>query len=267
MLNILKKRTQKRSPRLLVVDRCHYISPNMIRVTFAGKVLEGIPFNSAGANCKIMLPDENQSLEEFKIQLMDGPKPVTRTYTVRQIRSDPLEMDIDFVAHGENGPASKWVMNANPGDFIGFAGPSSPKIQNFYADWYLIAADMSALPVAAATLEAMPEDAKGVAIFEILSEADKQKFSIPSGIDVNWVVSPDPYSSSTKQLEFLKQMQWPSGIVQTCVAGESAVIRTLRNYLNNDKNIDRRHTYISGYWKIGLVEDEHQAYKRAQSDA
>ncbi len=261
-----KKKSDRRAPRILTVERVKYITPNMIRVTFAGDILNGIPMDCAGANRKIMLPAEDQDRETFCRQLDEGPRPVTRTYTVRSIRSNPLEMDIDFVAHGENGPASKWAMNAKPGDFCGFAGPGPAKVTEFYADWYLVAADMSALPVALATLEAMPADAKGVALFEILSEEDRQEIKVPVGIEVRWLVTPDPYTPSQKQLEHVQHLNWPEGTVQTCIAGESSVIRALRDYVNNDKGIERQHTYISGYWKIGLVEDEHQAYKREISN-
>ena len=55
---------------------------------------------------------------------------------------------------------------------VGRAAPRGPKVEAFDADWYLVAADMSALPLAAATLEAMPRDARGVALLEVTSEAD-----------------------------------------------------------------------------------------------
>jgi NADPH-dependent ferric siderophore reductase len=40
------------------------------------------------------------------------------------------------------------------------------------------------------------------------------------------------------------------------------VIRALRGFLANDKKLQREDVFISGYWKIGLVEDEHQKAKR-----
>ena len=61
------------------------------------------------------------------------------------------------MANGDNGPASRWANNAAPGSFLGFSGPSTPKLTHFEADWYLVAADPSALPVAAAALEAIAQ--------------------------------------------------------------------------------------------------------------
>jgi hypothetical protein len=39
----------------------------------------------------------------------------------------------------------------------------------------------------------------------------------------------------------------------------------IRDHLNNTRQVPRKDTYISGYWKIGLVEDEHQKMKRAEA--
>lgn len=254
-----------RAPRLLTVARVARLTPNMIRITFAGPELDGFPAGREGANCKIMLPRSGQNREEFAAQLDGaGPKPVTRTYTVRHFRQSPAELDIDFVIHGNEGPASYWASHAKPGDFCGIAGPGPVKVAHFEADWYLLAADMSALPVAAATLEAMPEDAKGIALFEVMSEADRQRLSVPPGINVHWLVQPDPHVPSRAQEQFFRAIDWPAGRVQTCIAGESGVIRSLRAFLHQEKALPRADTYISGYWKIGLIEDEHQKVKRAE---
>ena len=80
-------------------------------------------------------------------------------------------------------PASAWARQgkarqAKEGDFCRFAGPDSVKIKEFYADYYLVVADMSALPVAAAMLEAMPAEAVGTAFLEITSLNDKQGISV-----------------------------------------------------------------------------------------
>ena len=45
------------------------------------------------------------------------------------------------------------------------------------------------------------------------------------------------------------------------------MIKGLRAFLHNEKGLPRDDTYISGYWKIGLVEDEHQKIKRLEANA
>ncbi|WP_422022226.1 siderophore-interacting protein [Roseibium sp.] len=259
----------KRKPRFLTVKSAVYLSPHMIRVTFAGPELEGFPLGQEGANCKLVLPRDGERREDFEAYFApDGPDekvhPV-RTYTVRGYRPDSLELDIDFVAHGDNGPATRWAQSAKPGSFLGFFGPSQKKIKEFYADWYLVAADLSAMPVAEAVLEQMPQDAKGVALFEVPSKDDIREIVVPSNIEIHWLIHEDPHVASTAQLDFIKSMAWPDGVVQTCIAGESSVIRSIRDYLHNTRQVPRKDTYISGYWKIGLIEDEHQKMKRAEA--
>lgn len=258
----------KRSPRILTVKSARHLSPHMIRVTFSGSELEGFPAGHEGANCKLVLPRTDESRAAFASWFAPGGSQekvhAVRTYTVRAFRPEALELDIDFVAHASDGPASNWAQNAQPGSFLGFFGPSQPKKTEFYADWYLVAADLSALPVAAATLEAMPSDARGVAIFEVPSEDDRQDLTIPTGITVHWLVTDGASAAFSAQVGLIKSMDWPRGTVQTCIAGESSVIRALRDYLNNERQLPRKDTYISGYWKIGLVEDDHQKMKRAE---
>lgn len=255
----------KRIPRLLSVKSVQHITPNMIRVTFGGPNLGSIPSGCEGANCKIFLPEENQTLAAFQDQLAGGPRPVVRTYTVRHIRPDVGEVDIDFVDHGDGGPASAWAIRAKPGAFCGFAGPGSVKLTSFVADWYLLAADLSALPVVAATLEAMPRDAKGVAFFEVIDASDRQAIDAPPGIVQHWLVHPDPSRASTQLADRIQEMEWPTGEIQTCIAGESSVIKSLRAFLHGTKGISRTQTYLSGYWKIGMIEDEHQQMKRTEA--
>ena len=253
-------------PRVLIVKDAWYLTPNMIRVIFAGPSLDGFPEGRDGGNCKLMLPEPGEAKEAFQDRLQNGPPPVRRTYTVRKFDAACCELTIDFVAHGDEGPASYWASHAKAGDFLGFAGPSEPKIMGYDADWYLVAADPSAIPVAAVALETMPRDAKGVAIFEITSSEDRQDIDIPNGIDVHWLIHSDPHMPSQAQETFIRAMDWPEGRVQTCIAGESGVIKSLRGFLANEMKVPKEDVYISGYWKIGLIEDQHQKAKRDGND-
>jgi len=255
---------QRPMPRILTVKKAWRLTPNMIRVTFAGPELSGFPHGREGSNCKLMLPEPDESRARFETRLLDGPRPVRRTYTVRHYRPTTQELDIDFVAHGDTGPASRWAIRARPGDFLGFAGPSAPKVRNFDADWYLFAADPSAIPMAASVLESLPADAQGVALFEVTSAEDQQDIAAPEGMEMHWIVQPDPHVASHAQDAFIRGLDWPEGRVQVCIAGETGVVRALRTFVLGEKNVPRGDTYVSGYWKIGLIEDDHQKMKRAE---
>ena len=84
---------------------------------------------------------------------------------------------------------------------------------------------------------------------------------------LNWLVHPDPHAPSTQLIDAIHAWNWPTGIVQTCIAGESGVIKALRSYVTGEKGLAKQDYYISGYWKMGLIEDEHQQMKRAEAAA
>ncbi|WP_243394549.1 siderophore-interacting protein [Yoonia maritima] len=255
----------KRTPRLMTVTQKSWLTPNMIRVTCAADWIKTLETGIDGAHFKLFMPKVDQPIDAFKTQLTDGPRPDVRTYTIRYLRAEAGEIDIDFVDHGDAGPASAWARRCKAGDVVGFAGPGPVKIKDFFADTYVLAADMSALAVAAATLESMPRDAKGIAFFEITTPEDKQEIDAPEGIEIQWLVHPDPHIPNAQSIDKIRALPELSGQVQTCIAGESSMIKTLRDEIVNQRGVPKGDAYISGYWKIGLIEDEHQQAKRAEA--
>lgn len=262
-----KAAAPKRTTCILEVCAAWRVTPNMIRVTFKAPEMAMLTAEIAGGHCKIMLPSEGQDAAGLARQVAEGPKPVTRTYTIRHARPERCEIDIDFVAHGDNGPASAWAARARAGDVVGFAGPGAPKLTDHTADYYLVAADMSALPVAAAGLESLPKDARGIAIFEVLSAADRQQIDAPAGIEQHWLIHDDPEVESTQATAMIAGLTLPEGRIKTLVAGETGVIRKLRMHLRGERALPRGDVYASGYWRIGLAEDEHQKVKNVEAAA
>lgn len=89
--------------------------------------------------------------------------PVTRTYTVRSVGEDRLS--IDFVVHGDIGPAAgiagPWAASAQPGDRLVVSGPGGGYAPDPAADAHLLAGDESAVPAVASALEARPARERG----------------------------------------------------------------------------------------------------------
>ena len=255
----------KTSPHLMHVTKAAHFIRNKIRVTLGGAVIQDMGSGCEGAHCKIFLPQMRQRKTDFAAQLIRGPRPTVRTYTIRYIRPEKAEIDIDFVDHGDAGPASAWARAAHHGDFCGFVGPGSVKLRDFYADYYIVAADMSGLPVVAATLEAMPRDANGVAFFEIRHQDDAQHINAPPGIALYWMLHGDTSQPNRQLLDAIEEWEWPKGRVQTCIAGESKAIKAIRYHLLQERRLPKRDCYISGYWKIGLIEDEHREMQRMEA--
>lgn len=71
----------------------------------------------------------------------------------------------------------------------------------------------------------MPTDAKGVAIFEVTSAEDLQEIDALGGIQMHWLVHPSLHDAYTAQEALTRSLDWPEGRAQTCIVGESGVIR------------------------------------------
>ena len=86
-----------------------------------------------------------------------------RTYTIPHLRPAQCDVDIDFVLHGETGPASRWALHAQPGANLQIVAPdrrfSAEQIGDF--EWtppaelgqLLLMVDATALPATEAFLE------------------------------------------------------------------------------------------------------------------
>ena len=256
----------KRPIRCCEVLSTSRITLNMQRVVVGGEALRGFTPGQEGANFKIAVPKPGQTEDAFRAELKDASAMrIVRTYTVQNYDPEANALTIDFAVHQSDhaAPACDWSTAAQPGDLLGVMGPGEKKITTFDADWYVLAADMSALPAVGAILADMPREAKGAAFFEITHADDIQDFDAPGGIDINWLVHPDPSVASTAQIDAVRTLDLP-GNTQAIVVGEHSVVGELKSYLLDELGLDAARCYISPYWKIGLVEDEHQILKRSE---
>lgn len=228
----------------------------MVRVTLGGEGLDGFPPGFAGGYVKLMLAPPSAA-----------SKAVIRTYTIRHQRADAI--DLDFALHGGEaaGPATKWALDARPGDTIVVGGPGLPKPLPQQRDFYLIAGDMTALPAISVNLAALPADARGFAAIEIQDEADRPDLVVPEGVHVEWLVNPEPGLRPALLVDALRSARRPEGALAGWAACEFSSMRALRDYLRDELGLGPADLYISSYWKHGLVEDEHKLVKRQDAEA
>lgn len=239
-------------PRELTVINKSHITPNMLRVTLGGNNIHTIPEDQESGYVKLIFPIGDQ-------------KPLVRTYTIRNQRTD--EIDIDFVLHEDGGPASTWAKQAQPNDTIFVGGPGPKKLIEESTDWKLFVGDMTALPAISVNLAKLPQDAKGYAILEVISEEDIQALKHPAGIELKWVINPHPGENTSLLLDQIKLLSWFEGSVSVWVACEFSSMKTLRSFFKNDVKVEKENFYISSYWKLGSNEDQHKEVKRIDTEA
>lgn len=198
-----RERPAYRSFRVQVarVDR---LTPHFTRITFTADDL--IDFGTAGLDqrVKVVLPLPEIGFAAFPDvddwysawrELPEALRNPFRTYTVRAVRPDAREVDIDFVGHGDGGPASAWAASAGRGDEIVLVGPDEYSAGRATGiDWrpgdvetLLLAGDETAAPAISAILESLPADARGVALIEVPGADDRLELRAPAGVEVRWL--------------------------------------------------------------------------------
>lgn len=214
-----------------------------------------------------------------------------RTYTIRAVRQQLGEIDIDFALHGDVGPASAWALAASIGDELVVVGPDARSADAAVGiEWHpgaattlLLAGDETAVPAISAILEALPADAVGAAILEVPDDADFLPLAGPKGVEVHWHArrerscgellevavrawtcahldrSSRP-SDELAEIDVDSELLWEAPAeaagrgLYAWFAGEAGVIKALRRFLVTERGVDRRQVAFMGYWRHGKAE-------------
>lgn len=241
--------------RNVILKEKEIVSPNLTRMTLTGEELGSFPTGFEGGYVKLVLSEPQ-----------DGSKPTLRSYTIREFDEDSRALTLELVSHGDKGPAARWASDASEGESITIVGPGACQPINPDGDWFLLAGDMSALPAIAVNLDRLPEDATGHVVMEVIDEADKRPLDVPAGMEINWVINPDPDSENSMLEDTVMALPWRDGQASVWVAGEFSASRALRQYFRHDRQISREFMYVSCYWKIGTTDEGMKAAKKADPE-
>lgn len=285
------------------VARIEQLSGNFTRITFAGEELRH--FGSAGFDqrVKVLLPNADGSWTDFGLfsgaavaewytawrQLPDEQRNPMRTYTVRSSRPEQAEIDVDFVLHGTDGPASAWASAARIGDGVILIGPDSraegePGGMEWHpgtAERVLLAGDETAVPAICAIVESLGEGITGEVFLEVPATADMLPLEVRANLHIKWLARDGASHGSLLgpaveewgrrhlarreaadvELETDPDvLLWDSpGDARrdeyAWLAGESGVITGLRRHLVRDLGMDRSAVAFMGYWRAGRSEN------------
>lgn len=134
--------------------------------------------------------------------MVEGERPVMRTYTIRKFMPETSSIEVDFVRHITEdlqcGFAARWADNAKAGDSVSIMGPGPIADIDMAADWFFMVADMTALPALSAKIKTLPRDAKGYAVIKVQESNDIQEIEAPTGFKVTWLVEEDSLSESAE---------------------------------------------------------------------
>lgn len=249
---------------VFILEKKENITPHMIRITLKGDVH---PYKDCvvGVNNKIFIPPvgvkkvyfPEMGVKSDKVHLVaDNLRPDIRTYTHRGIDLENNFLIIDFVNHGENGPASCWALHAKIGDKLGVA----MKLKNYplhpQADWYFLIGDATAVPVLSSILEALPTTAQGQVLLEVSSKEDEQNLKKPEAVDIIWLHNPNPEKGS-QLAQKAREILIPENQSKFAyIAAEFLIVKALRKYFRNDLDWSINELNAYSYWKAGVAEDK-----------
>ncbi|GAA4601834.1 NADPH-dependent ferric siderophore reductase [Actinoplanes octamycinicus] len=223
----------------------------------------------------------------------DRQNPI-RTYTVRAVRPHLREVDVDMVLHGVSGPASRWAVSAGPGSIACLLGPNADFPgptggTDFHppagTNRILLVGDETAVPAIASILSRLPAGMRGEVLLEVPESGDQLLVDAPPGVRVTWLprdgaahgaklipavqaaaahLLGDAAGATCAELEDVdvdEGLLWevPDGTdavdgFYAWLAGEAAVIKTLRRHLVSTCGVDRRAVAFMGYWRLGKAE-------------
>lgn len=279
------------------------LGPSFVRLTLTGPELAG--FGAAGCDqrFKLVLSRDDAGLDRLRRRGQDWyaeycampgeQRPVIRTYTVRAVRPERAELDVDVVLHGVEdghaGPAASWAAAAQPGERIVLLGPDRPGSgRPWGVEWapppaartLLLAGDETAVPAVCAILESMaPGSRRVTALLEVPEAGDAMNVALPVGATLRWLPR-DGAARGSRLVPAVHAALGELGIAAApteapeevgdellwevpdldaasgCyawLAGESGVVKTLRRRLVGDLGVPRGSVAFMGYWRQGVA--------------
>ncbi|MFZ4236111.1 siderophore-interacting protein [Streptomyces murinus] len=265
----------------LQVARTRRLGPSLVRVTFDGAELKGFHSDGRDQSLSLFLPHPGQKepvvprdlgeawWQEYR-ELPEDVRAVMRSYTLRELRREPDEIDIDFALHGVEpgaatpaGPASQWAARAVPGDRVLVLGPAladnrairfRPPVDT---DLVVMWGDETAVPAATAILESLPAGTRVRAWLQVPRAGDIQDVRTDADAEITWLVRGE---GAPEPLAALQSARLPdAGHPYVWIAGESGHVKALRRHFVRDRGVDRRRVTFVGYWRRGLTEEQLRA--------
>lgn len=241
------------------------IHPHLRQITFGGGDLE--TFAPAGPDTFIyvLLPppgrDELTIDQSFTwigyYEMSDEERPVGAYYTLRRWRPEVAEIDMLFVLHGDEGPASRWAKQAAPGQPVALWGPRTAWHPPADTDSYLLVADDTGLPAVAVILETLPADARVRVVAEVDHEAEQPALRVGPNVEIVWCHRNGAEAGTTTNLpDAVRSLELPSGTPYVWGGGESRTMTAVRTYVRHEVGLSREQVSLVAYWRHAAHADD-----------
>jgi NADPH-dependent ferric siderophore reductase len=247
------------------VVRTHRLTPHMHRVTIGGGDLANFVSAAADQFITLILPQPGQDRPQIDPEtftweiyraMSEETRPIVRNYTARHHRPEVAEIDVDFVIHGDGGPASVWALTAQPGDHLAIWGPRMAYAPPERTDWHLLCADETGLPAVLAICEDLAPGERAVAYVEIPDAGEEQAIASAGNVTIHWLHRNGiPAGESDLLIDAVRAATFPPGTVYAWGGGERRLMATVRKHLQEERDVPTSAISFINYWRTGNHDD------------
>ncbi|WP_342319595.1 siderophore-interacting protein [Corynebacterium mayonis] len=243
------------------------LSPEMIRLSLNAPGLKGQKLAHTDHYIKFLfVPEEADYSWPFDLADIRATRPrhlhpVTRTYTLRRVDVESGDMDIDFVVHSTTGLASSWASRAEIGDVIAFVGPGGAWHPEKIYSHFVFVGDETAAPAIAAGVEKLPPGATADVYVEISGAGAEFEMPHGEGVNMRWIYR-DNALHGTALAQAVRDAGIPDKPTGWFIHGVAEMVKEMRRFLFIENEVEKKDVSISGYWRLGMTEDDWQASKR-----
>jgi len=236
--------------RLLTVRKSRLLFEGMQRVTVHYPDIDRL--QGHGIHFRLILPCNKSRPPVWPVMGPNGAPvwPVgadelhARYVTLKNIRADLEEVDIDIVRHG-TGIVSQWAQNASQGQLVGAMGPAGMKNLP-EAKSYFLAADGTGLPAVAQLLSRLPQDAVGDVVVALPPSVDPRSYLPESGLTFH-TLSPDTFEGNV--VEMAERLTVKDETGYAFFAGEFGNAQSLRAHFKKGLGLDKTTQISATYWR------------------
>ena len=248
-----------------ILRKKEFVTPHLIRVYLENNDVSFFEDTTLGGTCKLLFPPlgirdihyaEYDEMNKKWVSPSDKFKPVSRTYTLRNIDAANNQVVIDIANHGLNGPGSRWANEAKIGDRIGVSMKSKKKDLAPKTDFILLAADLTGLPAISTIIESLSANTKGIVCVEVPTENDIHTIETKANLEFKWIINPE-VGNGTALHTLVKKQNLPKrkeGKRFAYIAGESKSVKEIKSFFKDDLEWKKDEFYCTSHWKAGKAE-------------
>ncbi|MFD5557688.1 siderophore-interacting protein [Streptomyces sp. NPDC127068] len=243
------------------VSRVQRLSDSMVRITLTGGDVPDFVSTGVGDEYVRLFFPHGPDRQDLSLPVTTDtgwetpegrPTAPMRTYTIRAVRPEDAEIDIDFVIH-DHGVAATWAAAARPGDPLGLNAPTGLYDPPADLARQVLVCDLTGLPALARILEDTPESVVTRAVVEIPDDGARQPLPEHPRAKVTWTHGGNGHGPSRLADLVTTALPEHSDLTGTYiwVAGETTALRSVRKHLRKTLALPTDRFKVVGYWAPG----------------